>query len=375
VPVERIRYHAAPRCGSGLYSAILQHVRIPIHSNTRNHDADCIVVGVINIVSTAKVGKSWLGSDLCLSVVNGASWMGFKCRKPGAVLLVDNELPKPTIADRHRRIVEARGYDKALSEKSLLVLSLRENPLDAIKIMERVLLSGEKFVMIMIDSLYRSYPAGFNENDNVLMTKLFSLLVQYTSKIGCVLAIIHHSGKGSQLGKSVIDVGRGASSFGGATDCHLTLRGHPDERNYPDSALLEAKSRTFPLPAPRCLKFACPLWNDDPEMTVEDFFSKPARGKNGDAPAGTNGDKPPELSPREFVEKYVPEQETHWKKIYETAQQDGCKFGQNRVKDILKNAAISGFVAEYVGKKDAMHYSKPSGSVLHDVTTQDDASL
>jgi hypothetical protein len=45
----------------------------------------------MNVISAPKMGKSWLVTDLALSVATGRDWLGFRCER-GDVLILDNEL-------------------------------------------------------------------------------------------------------------------------------------------------------------------------------------------------------------------------------------------------------------------------------------------
>ena len=64
----------------------------------------------MNIIAPPKTGKSWLVTDLALSVATGTPWFGFPCEK-GKVLIIDNELHPETSANRIPKVVAARGID------------------------------------------------------------------------------------------------------------------------------------------------------------------------------------------------------------------------------------------------------------------------
>jgi hypothetical protein len=62
-----------------------------------------------NLISISKAGKSWLSYSLTLSIVLGRDFLGaFECER-GRVLLIDNELHKPTIAYRIKTVCHAMG--------------------------------------------------------------------------------------------------------------------------------------------------------------------------------------------------------------------------------------------------------------------------
>ena len=45
---------------------------------------------VVNIVSVPKIGKSWMGGGLLLSIIMGLDWLYKFPTTPGNVLLIDN---------------------------------------------------------------------------------------------------------------------------------------------------------------------------------------------------------------------------------------------------------------------------------------------
>src|SRR5262249_38611329 len=60
-----------------------------------------------NIISLSKIGKSWFAYLLALSIVTGRPFLGRFATSQGRVLLIDNELHKPTIASRIRTVADA----------------------------------------------------------------------------------------------------------------------------------------------------------------------------------------------------------------------------------------------------------------------------
>jgi hypothetical protein len=234
----------------------------------------------MNLISAAKIGKSWLSLDLALSVVAGLPWLGtFGCER-GEVLLVDNELHPETLADRIPRVARAKGIPVDQYADRLCVRTLRGG-LQNLLAMGGYFRSIERcrFKLIICDAFYRFLPPGTDENDNGAMANLYNLLDAYAEATGACFVVIHHSTKGNQSLKSVMDVGAGAGSQGRAADSHVVLRRHEEE----DVVVMEGETRSWPRFAASCLRREFPLWVPAPELDPSQLRSeRPKRSADAD---------------------------------------------------------------------------------------------
>ena len=224
----------------------------------------------MNIIAPPKTGKSWLVTDLALSVATGTPWFGFPCER-GRVLIIDNELHPETSASRIPRIVEARGFEIGKVGKYISIVNQRgrlKTIEDIGSHVERYRSQGYK--MIIIDAFYRAMPRGVDENDNGAIADVYNLLDRYAHEIGCAFVLIHHTSKGNQSQKSVTDVGSGAGSQSRAADTHLVLRRHREK----DVVVMDSVVRSFPSVEPICLKWTWPLWNRADGLNPEDLDGK-----------------------------------------------------------------------------------------------------
>lgn len=216
-----------------------------------------------NIVSASKVGKSWLGYDLALSIITGSDWLGeFRCT-PGHVILVDNELHPETLANRIPTVGDAKNLKRATYEHDFEVWPLRGR----IKSLPELMAEFDKIQpgsvrAIILDAKYRFITQGTSENDNAAETLFYNQVDQIAAKTKAAIVMIHHSSKGGQADKRVSDVGAGAGAQSRAADCHLVLREHAE----PDHIVLDAVVRTFEKPKPLTLRWAFPLWVPAPNV-------------------------------------------------------------------------------------------------------------
>ena len=224
----------------------------------------------MNIIAPPKTGKSWLVTDLALSVATGTPWFGFPCEK-GKVLIIDNELHPETSANRIPKVVAARGIELKKVQNDIYVDNQRgrlgniedlANQIEALK--------PYGFKLIIIDAFYRAMPKGTDENDNGTVAGIYNLIDKYAAALDCAFVLIHHTSKGNQSLKAVTDVGAGAGSQSRASDTHVILRRHKEQ----GVVVMESVVRSFPSVDPVCLRWNWPLWNRDDSLNPEELEGK-----------------------------------------------------------------------------------------------------
>jgi hypothetical protein len=237
----------------------------------------------LNLIAAAKSNKTYSAIDLALCIVTGRMWLGrFQIERPGPVLYVDAELHPNTLAKRLRDVAAARGIVRD-EYKALDTVSLRGRIRDLAKLGPSLFwkIPARKYVAIFLDALYRFQPERFDENSNSDVTKLYNLIDTYAEAAGAAFVIVHHSSKGNQAGKSVVDVGSGASAMARAADGHLVLRPHKDDGVF----VLEGAVRSWPPVDPFCLRWTYPVWTPEPDLDPADLLQPgPRRRQKEDAP-------------------------------------------------------------------------------------------
>src|SRR6266704_2879127 len=120
----------------------------------------------MNIIAPPKTGKSWLVTDLALSVASGQMWLGrFAVHDAGDVLILDNELHGETTVSRIPKVARARQIALDAYADRLHVENLRGKLQDifSLKTYFDRLVPG-RFKMIVLDAFYRFLPMGTDEN-------------------------------------------------------------------------------------------------------------------------------------------------------------------------------------------------------------------
>ncbi len=247
----------------------------------------------MNIIASPKTGKSWLVTDLALSIATGRDWLGqFRCER-GEVLILDNELHGETSAHRIPKVAVSRQVPVDAYADRVWVQNLRGYLQDVFTLGAYFeSLQPGRFKVIILDAFYRFMPRDMDENDNGTMASLYNHLDRYADRLGCSFVLIHHTTKGNQSTKSITDVGAGAGSQSRATDTHMILRPHEE----PDAVVLDAAVRSWPPVAPRCLRWSFPVWS-----AADDLDPAQLRSEGGKK----RGEKKDEWSPESFVEAFV----------------------------------------------------------------------
>lgn len=265
----------------------------------------------MNLISAPKMGKSWLATDLALSVATGRDWLEqFRCER-GHVLILDNELHRETSANRIPKVANARGIPVDAYADRVWVQNLRGCLQDVFTLGGYFQsLAPGRFKMIILDAFYRFMPRDMDENDNGTMASLYNHIDRYADRLGCSFVLIHHTTKGGQSAKSVTDVGAGAGSQSRATDTHVILRPHEEG----EAVVLDAAVRSWPPVGPRCLRWSFPVWS-----AADDLDPAQLRSEGGKK----RSEKKADWTVETFVEAFVSDRPATRSSILDRAVQAG----------------------------------------------------
>jgi len=190
--------------------------------------------------------------------------------------------------------------------------------------------------MVILDAFYRFIPKDTDENDNGSVSQLYNHLDHWAMTLGCCFVLIHHASKGSQSGKAVTDVGAGAGSQSRATDSHLVLRAHEQDK----VVVLDAAVRSWPPIQPVCLRWDFPVFNPAPELDPRALRSERPRRQpkeqNSKAPAKSE----PTWDTARFISHFLSSEGKTKALVLESAEHAG--LSQRRAETLLKRALETG---------------------------------
>jgi len=220
----------------------------------------------MNVVAPSKLGKSWLSMMLAVAAAAGDKrWMQFDVTR-SRVLHVDTELHPETLANRLRRVAGKMFIPQVNIGDTLRILPTRGTGWHVEQLDE--VLNQQSADLVVVDALYRAIPPEVDENDNRAMAEVYNGLDSVARRHDVALVLIHHSTKGDQSSKSLVDIGAGAGSMARAADTHLALIEH----KVPDCAVLRAVCRSFATPEPIVIQREHPLWKVNLNLDPQDIL-------------------------------------------------------------------------------------------------------
>ncbi|KAA0215586.1 MAG: hypothetical protein DYG94_07110 [Leptolyngbya sp. PLA3] len=290
----------------------------------------------LNLVSTPKVGKSWLVHALAVAVVTGKPWLD-KATTPGRVLLIDGELHRETLAKRLRRTVDTLGVTPdALALLDVLPVRGQRLTIDHVADALRDVPPGT-YRLIVLDALYRFLPLGGEENANETMTQIYNTLDAIANRAKAAVVAVHHASKGNQSERSVTDVGSGAGAQSRAADTHLVLRAHEEE----GAVVVDAAVRSFPPMDSFVIRSTNPGWELAPDLLPTQLKRAQRRGRTPREPA-TQREPEREWTPEEFAAQVVGRERTIREGVIARAKSAG--LSQSKATALLKLAEAQGII-------------------------------
>lgn len=183
---------------------------------------DMLIEGGLHIFTgVSGSGKTWVATDLCLSIAQGLNWLG-KSTIQKNVFIMDEESGKDRLIRRMRKMAIGRelmpitikdGGSEFTDKIKISGQTIRQsNILDKIfiqKLKEKIILENIGF--ILMDALVDITP-GANENDAKEMIPALLNLRWLCEETGVTILLIHHAGKSEESSS------RGTSAIEGGVD-------------------------------------------------------------------------------------------------------------------------------------------------------------
>ena len=228
------------------------------------------------LAGPSKAGKSFLLINLCISIAEGITWLGMKC-KQGRVLYVNLELDPDSCFHRIAEIYQRLGVTPQHPDY-LQVWNLRGHavPMNRLAPLLIQRFKEKHYEAIVIDPIYKVITG--DENNATEMSQFCSYFDKVAAEMGVAVIYCHHHSKGAQ-GKyaNAADRSSGSGVFARDPDAILDLSQLKTESNeekyknqYPDACEeltaweLSGTLREFPP-----MKFKR-LWFDYPIHRVDE---------------------------------------------------------------------------------------------------------
>ena len=173
------------------------------------------------VTGPSKAGKTFALMELCVSIAEGTSWLGFKCAK-GKVLFVNLEVDRASCLHRFHDVYRCTGTQpNNLHNIDIWNLRGRSVPMDKLapKLIRRA--AKKNYTAIIVDPIYKVITGDENSADQ--MAHFCNQFDKVCTELGCAVIYCHHHSKGGQGGKKSMDRASGAGVFARDPDALVDL--------------------------------------------------------------------------------------------------------------------------------------------------------
>lgn len=223
------------------------------------------------VAGPSKSRKTFLLTDLAISVASGLNWMGC-ATSLCPVIYINLELQSFAFRTRRRQIQKAKGHLKNIP---LFTWHLRgyQTTLDAIRKHLIDVCLKEGIGLIVLDPIYKLGDAG-DENNAKEVGRLLNAFEAIGQECNASTIFAHHYAKGTASDKSAIDRASGSGVWARDPDCMVFFSPHEED----DSMIVETSLRNFEGMPPFCVRWDYPLWEIDTQL--DPLEHKGSRKKN-----------------------------------------------------------------------------------------------
>ena len=208
----------------------------------------------------SKSFKTWLLTDLAISVATGSDWLGFPTQA-GRVLFINLEIQRGFFRSRGKVIAEAKGV--TVPSGSLDTWNLRGYAADISSIAPAILQKAghQKYCLIVIDPIYKVMGSR-DENKAGDIGGLLNELERLAVQSGAAVVFGAHFSKGNQASKESIDRIGGSGVYARDPDTILVLTRHEQDEAFS----VESTLRNHPPVPPFVVRWAFPLMQRDDQL-------------------------------------------------------------------------------------------------------------
>jgi hypothetical protein len=179
------------------------------------------------LASSSKIGKTWMGIDMALSLASGREWMGFDtCQS--RVFYLNMEMPEPWFLHRICDVRRAKGIGE-LPPGSFRGANLRGSQALAGNLDPLYdVWSRNPFDVIIYDPLYK-FLGDLDENKATDVAKLLGMIDDFGRNTKVASILIHHYAKGDAWLKKAGDRASGSGVFLRDPDTYMAITSIGDE--------------------------------------------------------------------------------------------------------------------------------------------------
>lgn len=204
---------------------------------------------VMVLGSASKVGKTWMGIDMALSIAAGRNWLDHFICKSGRVLYVNMELGGYAFARRVEMMLHKRGIKVSEVSERIAIWQLRNTRIAAIEELgDLIAMRGERFDLIILDPLYKLLGTREENSNGDLGELMQAIRERFCNGDQTAVMLVHHFPKGDMSKRSALDRFAGAGAIARDADALVTITPEGEThrleyttRNYKAGSALELR--------------------------------------------------------------------------------------------------------------------------------------
>ena len=215
------------------------------------------------IAGPSKASKSFLLTELAISIVEGWDWLGFRCAQ-GKVLFINLENRENKMRERLFKCYQGfikMGYTPKFYS-NIVPLNMRGEVTTLEKMVPKIVYRCKKdhYAAVIIDPIYKIMNG--DENNAEQVGRFCNQLDRICTKMNTSVIYCHHHSKGAQGGKASMDRASGSGVFARDADALLDvieLDVPPEVKKGRKALRIEGTLRDFPSFEPFNIWFEYPI--------------------------------------------------------------------------------------------------------------------
>lgn len=220
------------------------------------------------LAGASKSGKSYMATDLAISLASGRNWLGrFPCQR-GRVLYLNGENVKSDARQRFHDCFCAMGVNPADCEQiTMICADGMMKPIQELKDSLIAEIKEKQYALVLIDPLYCFFSGS--EVDEEAAKSFVATIKDICRETGAVIICVHHHSKGALMYKNASNRASGSGMLQRAFSTLLDISEIDAEGLSKSQRAFELSGQPRQAPGFKInLIFDFPVWRFDAEGTI-----------------------------------------------------------------------------------------------------------
>lgn len=195
----------------------------------------------VAIIGPTKTRKTFLATQLAMSIATGTPFLGIEIPKKRKVLMVQYEVKAQHFITRVRKLCDALEIEVDDVHENLIVINSKGITTDLELLQTQI--EAEKIEVVIFDPFYKMFDG--DESDSEAVKAILKVFDRITTKSGCAVVFVHHDKKGATDRTETRDRGSGTGIISRDYDCGLIISEHQENK---DAIIIEPLQRNYKSP-------------------------------------------------------------------------------------------------------------------------------